>query len=67
MFRIVTRKIASFFLKKVLTHKEGLKAEIVHQINEKVDIPRLTEKQEAELISAVIDAIIYFLTFKAIR
>ena len=67
MVRIVTRKIASFILKKVLNNKNLLKAEIVNQINKKIDIPRLNEAQEEELISAVIDAIIYFLTYKAIR
>ena len=67
MFRIVTRKIASFILKKVLNNKNRLQAEIVNQINKKIDIPRLNEAQEKELISAVIDAIIYFLTYKAIR
>ena len=67
MFKIFSRKIASFILKKVLNNKDRLQAEIVDQINKKVDIPRLTEAQEEELISAVIDAIIYFLTFKAIR
>ena len=67
MVRIVTRKIASFILKKVLNNKNLLQAEIVNQINKKIDIPRLNEEQEKELISAVIDAIIYFLTYKAIR
>lgn len=47
-------------LKGMLKHP-ALKRYVVNRINESVDIPKLSEKQEEELFSAVVQAFIDFM------
>ena len=56
MFKI----FAKIFLKKLYKQiqSEKFKNFLIKKVNEKVDIPKLTEEQEKKLITAVYDAIV---------
>lgn len=47
-------------IKRLIKHP-ALKRYIVTNVNERVDIPKLTEKQEEELFSAHVNAMIQFI------
>lgn len=51
--------IVPAIIKKLNT--TGFKQMIVHTVNKQVDIPKLNEKQEQQLLMALLDAIVAYL------
>ena len=49
-----------YIMRKILS--EEFKNYLVEVINEKVDLPKLNEKQEARLIKAVIESLAVYIT-----
>jgi len=62
-FKMLAFKFGKNYLLQQL-HKVEFKRKIVDTVNDKVDIPKLTEKQEVELFNAVYDALIAYVVAK---
>lgn len=53
------RMIRRYITRKLLS--DNFKWRLIGDINRKVDIPKLTEKQEKELFSAIYNAVVEFI------
>ena len=55
------RKMTLNFVKKLLVktlNKESVKESIITSLNEKIDFPKLTERQEKKIIKSVYEALL---------
>lgn len=54
MKKLLLKLAKKFIIKRLIDKLTNEKSEMVKMINKKVDIPKLTEKQEEKLFSAVL-------------